>query len=339
MIKYFLGRLFQLIPVLIGVTFIVFLLTYIAPGDPARTLLPQEATDEEVIEMRSAMGIDRPFINQYLSFLFGYDGPGDSFDYKGLIFLDFGRSYVTNRPVFDTILERFPNTFILAFWALILSIVLSIPFGMISATKQYTATDMFVSVVALIGISIPAFWLGMMLIYVFSINLGIFPSLATPTNWKSLILPIITLGAMNTAVQTRMTRSAMLEVIKQDYIRTARSKGLSEKKVIRKHAMRNALIPVVTVIGLQVGYLLVGAVLTETVFSYPGIGSIMVDAIQKNDIPQILASVVFVALMFALVNLFVDIIYAFIDPRIKNQYTKKGKSINLFKWRKSNADK
>ena len=339
MIKYFLGRLLQLIPVLIGVTFIVFLLTYIAPGDPARTLLPQEATDEDVIEMRSAMGIDRPFINQYLSFLFGYDGPGDSFDYKGLIFLDFGRSYVTNRPVFGTILERFPNTFILTFWSLVLSVILSIPFGMISATKQYTATDMLVSIIALIGISIPAFWLGMMLIYVFSISLGILPSLATPTNWKSLILPIITLAAMNTAVQTRMTRSAMLEVIKQDYIRTARSKGISEKKVIRKHAMRNALIPVVTVIGLQVGYLLVGAVLTETVFSYPGIGSIMVDAIQKNDIPQILASVVFVALMFALVNLLVDIIYAFIDPRIKNQYTKNGKSINLFKWRKQNGDK
>ena len=339
MIKYFLGRLLQLIPVLIGVTFIVFLLTYIAPGDPARTLLPQEATDEDVIEMRSAMGIDRPFINQYLSFLFGYDGPGDSFDYKGLIFLDFGRSYVTNRPVFGTILERFPNTFILTFWSLVLSVILSIPFGMISATKQYTATDMLVSIIALIGISIPAFWLGMMLIYVFSISLGILPSLATPTNWKSLILPIITLAAMNTAVQTRMTRSAMLEVIKQDYIRTARSKGISEKKVIRKHAMRNALIPVVTVIGLQVGYLLVGAVLTETVFSYPGIGSIMVDAIQKNDIPQILASVVFVALMFAFVNLLVDIIYAFIDPRIKNQYTKNGKSINLFKWRKQNGDK
>ncbi len=339
MIRYFLGRVLQLVPVLIGVTFIVFFLTYIAPGDPARTLLPQEATDEDVIEMRSAMGIDRPFVNQYLSFLFGYDGPGDSFDYKGLIFLDFGRSYITNRPVFATILERFPNTLILAFGSLILSIVLSIPFGIISATKQYTVTDMLVSIASLIGISIPAFWLGMMLIYVFSINLGIFPSLATPSNWKSLILPIITLGAMNTAVQARMTRSAMLEVIKQDYIRTARSKGISEKIVIRKHAMRNALIPVVTVIGLQVGYLLVGAVLTETVFSYPGIGSIMVDAIQKNDIPQILASVVFVALMFALVNLMVDIIYAFIDPRIKSQYTKKRKSINLFKWSKKNAVK
>lgn len=339
MIRYFFMRIFQLIPVLLGVTFIVFFLTYIAPGDPARMILPQEATDEEVMEMRHNMGIDRPFLSQYFSFLFGYDGPGEAFDYKGLIFLDFGRSYITNRPVFGVILERFPNTVILSVFAFILSVIVSIPFGMISATKQYTITDMVVTVLALIGISIPAFWLGMMLIYVFSIKLGFFPSLATLANLKSLVLPVITLAAMNTAVQTRMTRSAMLEVIKQDYIRTARSKGIAEKVVIRKHAMRNALIPVVTVIGLQVGYLLVGAVLTETVFSYPGIGSIMVEAIQRNDIPQILASVVFVALVFALVNLVVDIVYAFIDPRIKSQYiNKKGRSFFGI-WRLKDANK
>ncbi|QQO08898.1 ABC transporter permease [Breznakiella homolactica] len=336
MLHYILRRVLQLIPVVIGVTFIVFALTYIAPGDPARLLLPQDASDEDVAEMRSAMGHDRPMLVQYFHFLFGYDGPGDSFDYKGLLRLDLGRSYVSNRPVFGTILDRFPNTALLAVIALVLSIVVSIPFGIISATRPYSKTDMVVTVLALLGISMPAFWLGMMLIWIFSVQLRLFPSLASPANLISLVLPAITLAAMSTAVQTRMTRSSMMEVIRQDYIRTARAKGLSEKQVIRKHALRNALIPVVTVIGLQVGNLMVGSVMTETVFSYPGIGTIMVDAIQRKDNPQILASVVFMALVFAVVNLLVDILYAFIDPRIKAQYEgsakkKKGGFLNGFK--------
>ncbi|MDR2760009.1 MAG: ABC transporter permease [Spirochaetaceae bacterium] len=320
MLHYIFRRIIQLIPVILGVTFIVFTLVHIAPGDPARMLLPQDATDEDVADMRSAMGLDRPFLVQYVHFLFGYDGPGESFDYKGLLRLDLGRSYVSNRPVFKTILDRFPNTALLSTAALFLSILISIPFGIISATRPYTKTDMTVTVLALVGISMPAFWLGMMLIWIFSVQLRFFPSLATPANLRSLILPAITLAAMSTAVQTRMTRSSMMEVIRQDYIRTARAKGLAEKKVIRKHALRNALIPVVTVIGLQVGQLMVGSVLTETVFSYPGIGTIMVDAINRKDTPQILASVVFMALVFALVNLLVDILYAFIDPRIRAQY-------------------
>ena len=250
---------------------------------------------------------------------------GDSFDYKGLFALDLGRSYVSNRPVFGTILERFPNTVLLSTVALLLSILVSIPFGILSATRQYSKTDMVVTVVALVGISMPAFWLGMLLIWIFSVQLRLFPSLAVPSNPLSIVLPAITLAAMSTAVQTRMTRSSMLEVMRQDYIRTARAKGLDEKVVIRKHALRNALIPVVTVVGIQVGQLLVGAVLTETVFSYPGIGTIMVDAINRKDTPQILASVVFMALIFAVVNLIVDILYAFIDPRIKAQYLQAGK--------------
>jgi peptide/nickel transport system permease protein len=320
MLHYIFRRILQLIPVILGVTFIVFTLVHIAPGDPARMLLPQDATDADVAELRSAMGLDRPFVVQYVHFLFGYDGPGESFDYKGLLRLDLGRSYVSNRPVFKTILDRFPKTAILASVALVMSILVSIPFGIISATRPYTKTDMTVTVLALVGISMPAFWLGMMLIWIFAVQLRIFPSLASPSNLLSLVLPAITLAAMSTAVQTRMTRSSMMEVIRQDYIRTARAKGLGEKQVIRKHALRNALIPVVTVIGLQVGNLMVGSVLTETVFSYPGIGTIMVDAINRKDTPQILASVVFMALVFAVVNLLVDILYAFIDPRIKAQY-------------------
>jgi peptide/nickel transport system permease protein len=328
MLRYIIRRLFHLIPVVLGVTFIVFTLTYISPGDPARMLLPQDAKDEEVAALKRAMGLDRSFIVQYYHFLLGFHSEGGSFDYKGLFMLDLGRSYVSNRPVFGTILERFPNTVLLALLALSLSVVVAIPFGIISATRQYSKTDMAVTVLALVGISIPAFWLGMMLIWVFSVRLHIFPSLAVPSNLWSIVLPVITLAALSTAVQTRMTRSSMLEVVRQDYIRTARAKGLEEKKVIGKHALRNALIPVVTVVGLQVGQLLVGAVLTETVFSYPGIGTIMVDAIERKDTPQILASVVFMAMVFAVVNLLVDILYAFIDPRIKMQYegsAKRGK--------------
>lgn len=324
MLRYLVHRILQLIPVILGVTLIVFTLTYIAPGDPARLLLPQDASDEEVAQLKHAMGLDRSFFIQYYHFLFGYDGPGDSFDYKGLFALDLGRSYVSNRPVFGTILERFPNTVLLSTVALLLSILVSIPFGIISATRQYSKTDMVVTVLALVGISMPAFWLGMLLIWIFSVQLRLFPSLAVPSNPLSIVLPAITLAAMSTAVQTRMTRSSMLEVMRQDYIRTARAKGLDEKVVIRKHALRNALIPVVTVVGIQVGQLLVGAVLTETVFSYPGIGTIMVDAINRKDTPQILASVVFMALIFAVVNLIVDILYAFIDPRIKAQYLQVG---------------
>jgi len=332
MLRYLFHRILQLVPVILGVTLIVFTLTYIAPGDPARLLLPQDASDEEVAQLKHAMGLDRSFFIQYYHFLFGYDGPGDSFDYKGLFALDLGRSYVSNRPVFGTILERFPNTVLLSTVALLLSILVSIPFGIISATKQYSKTDMVVTVLALVGISMPAFWLGMLLIWIFSVQLKLFPSLAVPSNPLSIVLPAITLAAMSTAVQTRMTRSSMLEVMRQDYIRTARAKGLDEKVVIRKHALRNAFIPVVTVVGIQVGQLLVGAVLTETVFSYPGIGTIMVDAINRKDTPQILASVVFMALIFAVVNLIVDILYAFIDPRIKAQYLQagKGKKKGLF---------
>ena len=326
MLRYIIRRLFQLVPVVLGVTFIVFTLTYISPGDPARMLLPQDAKDEEVADLKHAMGLDRPFLLQYYHFLFGFHSEGGSFDYKGLFMLDLGRSYVSNRPVFGTILERFPNTVLLAVSAMALSILVAIPFGILSATRQYSRIDVVVTVLALVGISIPAFWLGMMLIWIFSVQLGIFPSLAVPSNPWSIVLPVLTLAALSTAVQTRMTRSSMLEVIRQDYIRTARAKGLANKRVIYKHAMRNALIPVVTVVGLQVGQLLVGAVLTETVFSYPGIGTIMVDAIQRKDTPQIMASVVFMAMVFAVVNLLVDILYAFIDPRIKVQYERSTQS-------------
>ncbi len=315
MLKYAARRALMLIPVLIGVTFIVFSLMYLTPSDPAQMMLGANATPAAYAQMKADMGLDQPFIVQYLRFLFGYDHP--EFGYRGLVFGDLGRSYVSNRNVFELILNSFPNTVTLAVGALILAVAVGVPIGIVSATRPYSLVDMIFTVVALLGASMPVFWFAMVLIYVFANTLGFLPAMADPANPLSLILPIVTLSMYSTAIIMRMTRSSMLEVMRQDYVRTARVKGLAEKTVVMKHALRNALIPIVTVAGLQFGSLLGGAVLTEKIFSYPGIGSIMVDAIYLKDTPQILGSVCFVALVFTIVNLGVDILYGLIDPRVK----------------------
>ncbi len=305
--KYVLRRLLLLIPVVLGVTFLVFGIMHLTPGDPAKLKLGEMAPPEQVEAMREEMGLNDPFLIQYAKYV------GNAL--KG----DFGRSYSTNREVFDEVMSRFPATLKLAVTASIISILIGIPAGIISATKQYTLTDSVTMVLALIGVSMPVFWLGLMLILLFSVNLGWLPSSGSQT-LKHLILPAVTLGLSSTAIITRMTRSSMLEVIRQDYIRTARAKGVSERVVINKHALKNALIPVVTVIGLQFGNLLGGAVLTESVFSWPGVGRLMVEAIRQKDTPTVLASIVFISVTFSIVNLCVDILYAFLDPRIKSQY-------------------
>ncbi len=256
-----------------------------------------------------------------MRFLFGYSHP--IFGYKGLLFGDLGRSYISNRNVFELILSSFPNTLILAAGALLLAVCIGVPIGILSATRPYSAIDMIFTVFALLGASMPVFWAAMVLIYTFANNLRIFPAMSNPGDFVSLILPTITLSMYSMAIIMRMTRSSMLEVMEQDYIRTARVKGMDEKVVIFKHALRNALIPVVTVAGLQFGQLLGGAVLTEKIFSYPGLGSIMVDAIYQKDTPQILGSVCFIALTFTVINLLVDVLYGFIDPRIKTTFGKK----------------
>jgi len=315
MLNYMAKRILMLVPVLIGVTFIVFSLMYVTPSDPAQMMLGSNATPAAYAQMRADMGLDQPFIVQYFHFLFGYKHP--VFGYRGLVFGDLGRSYVTNRNVFELILSSFPNTVYLAMGALTIALVLGVPIGILSATKPYSFVDMVFTVFALLGASMPVFWIAMVLIYTFANKLRIFPAMANPGDLASLVLPTITLAMYSLAIIMRMTRSSMLEVMRQDYIRTARVKGMSEGVVIRKHALRNALIPIVTVAGLQFGALLGGAVLTEKIFSYPGIGSIMVDAIYQKDTPQILGSVCFVAIIFTLVNLFVDILYGLIDPRVK----------------------
>ncbi|WP_027633780.1 nickel ABC transporter permease [Clostridium hydrogeniformans] len=309
MYKYVLKRIAFLIPVLIGVTFLVFSIMSLTPGDPAQLILGEKATTQDVNALREKMGLDDPFIVQYGRFL------------KNAAQGDFGRSYTSKRMVFNEIFQRFPNTLVLALLGVAVSILIGIPVGIISATKQYSLIDSFCMVIALIGVSMPNFWFGLMLILVFSVNLGVLPS-GGFMGLKSLILPAITLGYSSSAIITRMTRSSMLEVIRQDFIRTARAKGVKEKKVILKHGLKNALIPIITVVGLQFGGLLGGAVLTETVFSWPGVGTLLVDAIRQKDTPMVLAAVVFLATTFSICNLLVDILYAYVDPRIKSQYSK-----------------
>lgn len=305
--RYILRRLLLLIPVILGVTFIVFTIMFFTPGDPAQIMLAENAPQEAIKKLREEMGLNDPFLVQYFNFI------------KNALKGDFGRSYVTKKPVFDEVFSRFPATLKLTVAGMIVAVAIGIPVGIISATKQYSITDSVSMVLALLGVSMPNFWLGLMLILLFSVTLKILPS-GGNAGITSLILPAITLGTSVAAIVTRMTRSSMLEVVRQDYIRTARAKGVAEKKVINKHALKNALIPVVTVIGLQFGYLLGGAVLTETVFSWPGIGRLMVDAIRQKDTPTVLASVVFMSVTFSIVNLFIDVLYAFLDPRIKSQY-------------------
>lgn len=305
--KFILKRLVLLIPVLLGVSLLVFAIMSFTPGDPAQLILGENAPAQAVADLREEMGLNDPFVLRYARFV------------GNAVTGDLGRSYTSGRDVFSEIFSRFPNTLILAALGVIISVAIGIPIGIISATRQYSMIDSASMIFALLGVSMPNFWLGLMMILVFAVNLGWLPS-GGYTDWSSLLLPAITLGTGSAAIITRMTRSSMLEVIRQDYIRTARAKGVVENVVINKHALKNALIPVITVIGLQFGYLLGGAVLTETVFSWPGVGRMMVDAIRQKDTPTVLGTVVFLATTFSLVNLLVDLLYGFIDPRIKSQY-------------------
>ncbi|PHS36444.1 MAG: peptide ABC transporter [Alkaliphilus sp.] len=306
--KYILRRLLLLIPVMLGVAFIVFTMMYFTPGDPAAIMLGEAASEHDVERLREEMGLDRPFIVQFSTYI------------KNLVVhQDIGRSYQSKKPVVTAILERFPTTLKLAALGVLVAVLLGIPTGIISATKQYSIFDSASMVAALLGVSMPNFWQGLMSIIVFSVWLGWLPSsgFSTPMH---MILPALTIGTSSAAIITRMTRSSMLEVIRQDYIRTARAKGQKEFIVITRHALKNALIPVLTVVGLQFGYLLGGAVLTETIFSIPGVGRLMVDAIKQRDFPIVQGGVLFLAITFSFMNLLIDILYAFVDPRIKSQY-------------------
>lgn len=314
MYKYVLKRLLMLIPVLLGVTFIVFFILNLSPGDPAAMILGDQASAEALEMKREELGLNDPLLVRYGNYIWD------------MLHGDLGVSYKNNLSVWDQVIERFPNTTILAIAGILVALVIGIPTGIISAKKQYTAIDNCSMVLALIGVAMPNFWFGLLMVIIFSLTLGWLPSQGMGAGGvdllKSLVLPALTLGTGSAATITRMTRSSMLEVIRQDYISTARAKGVSEKKITFRHMLRNAMIPIVTAVGLQFGTLLGGAMLTETVFSWPGLGRLMVDSIKSKDIPMVLGSVIFLAIMFTVVNLIVDLIYAFIDPRIKSQYKK-----------------
>ena len=307
MLKFIGKRVLMLIPVLIGVSLIVFTLMQLSPGDPAMIILGAQAAPEDIANLREEMGLNDPLVMQFLRFLLG------------MFKLDFGTSYKDGMPVLSKLLEALPYTAQLTFSAVLLALIVGIPAGIISATKQYSIFDRFVTVGALIGFSTPNFWLSIMLILVFSVNLQWLPVSGTGTILH-LVLPSIALGLQSAAVFTRMTRSSMLEVLNMDYIRTARAKGLAERVVILKHALKNALIPVITVVGLQIGLLFGGAILTETVFAWPGVGRLMIDSIRAKDTPVVQGGVIFTASIFVFINLLVDILYAYVDPRVKAQY-------------------
>ena len=349
MSAFLIRRVLGLVPVLIGVTLLIFFLTRVIPGDPATAMLGQRAAPNLLLRLRTDLGLDRPlFLNieavkESGNLLKAFDS--QYFSYMGgLVRLDMGRSIYTLIPITESLAHRFPATFELTLVAMIFAVALGIPAGVYAATRRGTLADTSIMVVALSGVSFPVFWLGIIMIYVFAVLLGWLPPSGRLSNqmsiepitgmyvldgllrgnlpavwdaFKHLIMPAIALGTIPLAIIVRMTRSAMLDVLGQDYVRTAKSKGLDQRVVVRKHALRNALLPVITVIGLSFGALLSGAILTETVFSWPGIGRWVYDAISARDYPIIQGGVIFVATMFVLVNLLVDFSYAFIDPRIQ----------------------
>ena len=307
MLKFTMKRLVYLVLVLVGVSFLVFLLLYMTPGDPVRMMLGESATPEAQAELRLELGLDDPFLVQYGRYIKNI-----------VVHQDLGTSYSTRRPVLDEIMTVFPNTVKLATAAIIIAVILGTFLGIVSAVKQNSLLDNAVMVLALIGTSAPIFWIGILMIILFSVNLGWLPPSGFGS-FKQLIMPALALGMQSTAVVARMTRSSMLEVIRQDFVKTARAKGQKESVVIMKHVFRNALIPVITVVGLQFGTLLGGAMLTEVVFSIPGVGRLMIEAIRQRDFPIVQGSVLFVAACFSLVNLAVDLLYAVVDPKVSKE--------------------
>ncbi len=332
MLKYIVKRLLLLIPVLIGVSILVFVVMHVFTPDPSAIILGQHATADQIAKLSQTLGLKDPLPVQYWNFL------------KGALTGNMGDSLITHTSVTKEIFDRFPATIELALVAIVIASVLGVAIGVISAVKRNTVFDYAGMVSALIGVSMPIFWLGLLLILLFSeklkwffasgrVTVGFEPGHITGLYLldslltgdfeafadvlKHIILPALALSLYSMAIIARMTRSTMLEMIQQDYIRTARAKGLVEKVVVLKHALRNALIPIVTVIGLQLGSLLGGAVLTETIFSWPGIGKYTIDSILKSDYPVVQGTVLVMAVVFVLVNLLVDILYAYLDPRIK----------------------
>jgi ABC-type dipeptide/oligopeptide/nickel transport system permease component len=304
MLRYIARRLVAAVPTLLGVATVVFLMLRMLPGDPARVIAGLLASEADVERIRTQLGLDQPLLVQYGVFL------------GRLVQGNLGVSARTAQPVTSELSARLPSTIELAVASVILAMVVGIVAGVAAARYHETVVDYLVSALTLVGVSMPVYWLGLMLIVVFSINLRLFPA-AGSEGLSSFVLPSLTLASFSVALIARMTRSSMLEVLRQDYVRTGRAKGLRDQAVIYRHALKNALLPVLTVIGLQFGTLLGGAVLTETVFGWPGVGQLLVDSIFARDYPVVQGIVLTVAVMFIAVNLAVDLLYAYVDPRIR----------------------
>ncbi len=308
MIIYTIKRIFQVIPVLLIVSIIVFSVMHLLPGDPTLLMLAGaeggSIPPERLDELRIIMGLDKPLYEQYYKFI------------SNAISGDLGTSIRLRTPVTEILLQKFPYTIKLSLLGLMIAIILGVVIGLVAAIFKDTWLDHFSMTFSLIGVSMPIYWLGLLLILIFSINLNIFPS-SGATGWKSIVLPALTLGFVSAGLISRLLRSSLLEVLNEDYIRTAKGKGLTDKIILIKHALKNAMIPVITILGLQFGNMLAGAVVTETVFSRPGLGRIVVNGILWKDYPLVQGTVLFIAFIYVFVNLFVDISYYWFDPRIK----------------------
>ena len=311
MIKMILKRIFQLIPVLLITMSMTFVITRVLPGNPAVSILGPQATVEDIAKMEEEMELHDPMPVQYINYM------------KRILTGDLGTSYRYNRPVADLIFEKLPNTLQIALASLIIALLIGVPVGIISAVKQYSLFDYISMIAALIGVSMPSFWLGLMLVLIFSVNLGWFPTMGMGVISNGigdvishLFLPSLCLSFGSMANFARISRSSMLEVIDQDYMKAVRAKGIRENVVIIKHGLKNARPPIVTVLGMRIAALMTGAIMIETIFSWPGIGRLIVDAIKNNDFEMIQGTVLFMAILYVTVNLVVDIIYLYINPKV-----------------------
>ena len=313
MYKYILKRLLMLIPVIIGVSFIIFISMELSAGDPVLMIAGEEASLEVIEKLRVEYGYDRSVFYRFGKYMLN------------LLQGDLGNSYRYKAPVWDMYMERLPATAVLALTSVVFCHILSIPLGILAAVKRGSLIDNGATVISLIGQSMPNFWQGILLIIWLSLNNRIFPSYGFNDGWKSLVLPALTISTSQMALLTRTTRSSMVDVLGQDYLRTARSKGAGEGTVVLKHALKNALIPIITISGTQLASILGGSVLVETVFAWPGVGRLMIDAINQRDVNLACGCIVMTTILTSIILVLIDVAYAFVDPRIKAQYTKGGK--------------
>ncbi len=306
MVKYIVKRLILIIPIIFGISIILFTIMNLTPGDPAQMLIGDTYTEEALDQLRAELGLDKPFFQQYIDYIWN------------ALHGDFGISYRTRNPVFDEVFSRFPHTVAITFLSIIIQVVVGVIVGIVAAVKQYSLLDTVSQAITMVLASVPDFWIGLMLLLLFSVKLGLLP-LSGIENWTGYILPAVAVALPYMANLIRLTRSTMLDVMRMDYIDTAKAKGVPKKKIIFKHALKNALLPVVTLAGVNISWMLGGTIVIEQVFNIPGIGSLMITSIRNKDTPVVMATVMFIAVLSCLINLATDLIYAAIDPRVKAQ--------------------